>query len=112
MLGLVHDFVLSRFLYCAGRSERQQKSIVLQASAILEDAPTQLDVSKVRDWHSCFGRGMACYLYGKSAQLCPVSDDCHMLQMEPLGDRILIKPDEEKNVSINAIYHQQIRPFL
>jgi hypothetical protein len=23
-----------------------------------------------------------------------------MLQMEPLGDRILIKPDEEKNVSI------------
>ena len=44
---------------------------------------------------------MACYLYGKSAQLCPISDDCHMLQMEPLGDRILIKPDEEKNVSIN-----------
>lgn len=55
---------------------------------------------------------MACYLYEKSAQLCPVSDDCYMLQMEPLGDRIIIKPDEEKNVSINATHHLQTRLSL
>lgn len=47
------------------RCERQQRHLVLQASATLEDSPTQLDVSK----------------------------------MEPLGDRIIIKPDEEKNVT-------------
>ena len=55
---------------------------------------------------------MACYLHGNSAQLCPISDDCYILQMEPLADRILIKPDEEKNVSINATHHQQTRLFL
>ncbi|CAK0751781.1 hypothetical protein CVIRNUC_002094 [Coccomyxa viridis] len=48
-----------------GRCEKHHRSTVLQAAATLQDAPTQLDVSK----------------------------------MEPLGDRILIMPEEEKNVT-------------
>ncbi|CAL5227693.1 g10701 [Coccomyxa viridis] len=48
-----------------GTHSLKQRHVILQAVATLEDAPTQLDVSK----------------------------------MEPLGDRILIKPEEEKSVT-------------
>lgn len=79
-----------------------------RAAAVL-DAPPSLDVTKVglNPRYTVMEHSGTHDMY--SVSVCTVISWC-VVQMEPLGDRILIKPEEEKGVS--SLIHCAVSKML